>query len=301
LTVRVLTTASAGSPEWLAVRRGFIGGTASANIILGGRPDIEERDRPHGTPLFEYARLTGQNVGDEDSPLLEWGRRTESMHRDWLAELVGGSAEPAPGVVAHPTCGFLAVSPDGFLTTKSARFVLEMKLAIHGARKWRDDEPAPLFAQVQVSTVMSALDMDEGLISCLIPGAEPRWWIVARDRSFEQFMLDANGHFIEHHVRRGIPPPASGLDVDSRAIRRMFKGTDGSSVNLPIDYEAQIARLVDARAEARSLEAEESALKNSIQLAIGKAAEGRAGKARVACSWQSRGGEPFPVLKAFKN
>jgi len=288
--VKVLTTAAPGSPEWLAARTGKIGGTAAANIICGADRNL----RTFGTPLTEWARLTGRvekdamaDASDELRAILKWGNDSEPLHRKLLADDTGGTFEGPPGVLEHDTIPWLAVSPDGRCVLPDlGRGSIELKAPTrYTVHEWEGGAPLPY--QVQAAAVMCVEGLPFCLASALIPPA-PKWAIVKRDPTFEQFMLDTLGHFMDHHVAKDIPPDATFRPVDKALLFKLHPKDNGQTVQLAREFEEEFIAYIREKSEADALQDAIEGRKARIAQAIGPNTEGRVGPFRATHKHQTR-------------
>lgn len=305
--MKLLTTAPAGSPEWLATRATKIGGTSAAAIICGDDPTL----RTFSTPLREWMRLTGRlpeediAAGDDElAAILRWGTESEPLHRKLLEQETGGTTEPPPGVVQHPTLDWFAVSPDGFITIEGRRHVLETKAPTRWTESEWEDGDVPLPYQVQAAAGMCVLGLEAAVVSALIP-PRPRWRVIERDAGFEQFMLDKLGHFWTQHVQKDIPPPVTAREIDKRMLIRLHPRDNGKSILLPADAEQLVEALIEARAAKKAAEEREKLLVNQVAQALGDNSEGICGTCKVTYKWQSRAehvvrASEFRVMRASR-
>lgn len=285
----IVTTAPSGSPEWLAARRGKIGGTAAANILCGGDPDI----RTFGTPLTEWLRMTGRktegDIAAKDPALakiLRWGTRSEPMHRRILEDETGGRCEDAPGVCQSTEFDWFAVCPDGFFTLDGVRRVHEMK----APTQWRRDDwfdGAPLAVKVQLAACMFVLDEPHGIASALIQ-PDVLWQNVERNPAFDRILVDTLGHFVEYHVAKDIPPRVTGYRDERDQIMRLHPRENGRTIFLPGSCEADFYDLEEWERRRDEAEAEVERLKTRIALAIVPNSEAYCGPFRATYHWTTR-------------
>lgn len=300
--MKVLTTAAPGTHEWLAARAGKIGSTAAVNILLGA----DRNHRTFGTPLTEWARLTGRaakdalaDADDEMRKILAWGQKSEPLHRQLLADETGGTFEGPPGVIQHDSIDWLAVSPDGYCTLPPALLRLYAIALPDGTRgsielkaptrftvhEW--DEGVPLTYQVQSATIMAVEKTPFCLGSALIPPST-RWAIVPHDAIFEQYLLDTLGHFMDFHVAKDIPPDATFRPIDKAILLRLHPRDNGLTVDLPEEIEAEFASLRVEQETAKGLEKTIEGRKARIVQAIGPNTEGRVGPFSATYKHQTR-------------
>lgn len=287
---RVLTTAPAGSPEWHAARKGRIGGTAAVNIVLGA----DRNHRTFGSALTEWERLTGRAPevdiaeGDEElRKILEWGQKSEPLHRQLLADETGGTFEGPPGVLQHDSIDWLAVSPDGYGTLpKLGRGSIELKAPTrHTVHEW--DSGAPLTYQVQGAAIMAVEFTPFCLVSALIP-PQTRWAIVEREPVFEQFLLDTLGRFMDHHVAKDIPPDATFRPADKAVLFRLHPKDNGEAIELAREFEDEFMALHRENAELAALIDVTDGRKARIAQAIGPNSLGFVGPFGATYKHQTR-------------
>lgn len=306
---RVLTTAPAGSPEWLAARAGKIGGTSAAAIVCGAQPDC----RTFTTPYQEWARLTweldhGRPQEREIDPklrkVLRWGQKSEPLHRELLEEDVPGVSTPAPGVLQHDRFDWLAGSPDGEFRKDGdpRRWGLELKAPTwltpwldgfgeeHVPREeWRVGAPIP--AQVQAITCCAITGTDGALVSALFD-AEPHFHFVERTAMGEEWLLDTLERFWVDNVLARVPPELTRGDYD--ALRSAYPDSEARTVDLPQGAERWILLLHEATERRRKAEADVDLAKANLLLLLNGASDGRCGRLRVS-TWVQGNGRRFEV------
>jgi len=288
--VKVLTTAAPGSAEWLDARADKIGGTAAVNIVLGA----DRNHRTFGSPLTEWARLTGRvkkdalaDADDELKKILEWGQKSEALHRQLLAEETCGEFEGAPGVLQHDSIPWLAVSPDGrCVLPVHGRGSIELKAPTrYTVHEW--DAGAPLTYQVQAAAIMAVEETPYCLVSALIPPST-RWAIVPREPVFEQFLLDQLGHFWDAYVVKDIPPPATFRPVDKATLFHLHPRDNGESIELAREFEGEFIALTRETSDSADLEKVIEGRKARIAQAIGPNSLGFVGPFGATYKHQTR-------------
>lgn len=216
---RVLTLSPPGSPEWLEAHKGHLGAHDIASILGVG----------YQTPLQVWAQFTGKIEREDIShlPWIEDGSDFEPVIVSRFARTTSRKILPSPGLVRHPTCPYIAVTPDrcqihpetgmvGPLETKAVGFYMR--------KEW--DESIPLKHQIQVQAQMAVMECDWGTVAGLPIGraiGEPGllYRDVVLEPVFIAFMLEEVERFWVEHVEADIPPPA--MQDDTSVLRRMFK------------------------------------------------------------------------------
>ena len=252
-SARVVTTAEAGTPEWLAAHRGLYGGPDVASILGVG----------YETPLQVWAKHTGK-VEREDLSQVPWiqdGHDFEPVIVARFARVTGRQVLPCPGLVRSPKVSYIAATTDRLQTQEGTELigVLETKsLGFQKAQEFREGAVDRFEVQVQVE--MHVLGLDWGSVAGL-PLMRKRddpcvlYRDVVLDPVFEQYMLDRVGTFHERHVLADTPPPAMQDDHDT--LRRIYpREVVGEVKDLPGNLDAlwlsraEIKRELSANEEA---------------------------------------------------
>jgi len=145
--MKVLTTAPTGSPEWVAARKGKIGGNMAADILGVGRR----------TRAQAWSELTGKTEPEDISKLavVRRGNLLEPVILRGFAEDSGYELVPTPGLVQHDRHDFLAGTPDALYRRKDSLLgVVDAKsIGFYKVHEWRAQVPL----RVQVQTAFYAL------------------------------------------------------------------------------------------------------------------------------------------------
>jgi len=222
--------------EWHARRKGAITATDVPKIL--GMSEW-------GTALEVWGRITGhldlQKEDEEKKPWLEWGRRTEDMHRRWVADEAGVFISDSPGLVQHPEIPYLLATPDGLYGERDEAPTdlagpLELPwLGVFETKApspWTSFDPkegAPLAYQIQVQTQLAVCDLDEAILSSLHwPG--PKWARVEKHDAFQERALGFVTAFWENYVLKDTPPPPTDRDI--KVLERLFPEADGTVIRL---------------------------------------------------------------------
>ena len=270
------------TPEWHQFRRRRITASQDVPAILGLGPD----DGCFTTPLAVYTRLIEAEAdGDEPPPkeesndTLEWGNRTERMNAQWYEEDSGNKVLLHPGTCQHGTYKWLGGTPDGLITKNGLAVlldgdlprsagVLEMKAPTIGGRKKyqaMEDGKAPLAGQVQLNLNLEMLDLDWGVLSAIVQPKRLEMELL-RDQRLLEAIMETLTKWYSYHITRDMgPPEPTGLDIDRKALLKLYRELEHGSVK-EMDLETRDAglRLLEVRAQIRGLEKEKSELTNRV-------------------------------------
>jgi putative phage-type endonuclease len=136
-----------------------------------------------------------------------------------------------------------------------------------------DTDQIPEYYLPQPHTYMLVKDYPAWTVSGYFGGADLRLYEVERDKEFAEIIIEETHNFWHHHVLKGVPPAFDpGHAAASRALKRIYPGTDGSTLTADKQIEHWRAVMEEADAlEARYKKSGELA-KLHILSAMGEAA-----------------------------
>lgn len=281
-----------------------------------------------GTALDVWAEKTGKNITIEpEGPQLEWGRRTEEMHRQWVEEEEGLAISCSPGLVQDAEFPWLLATPDGLVPGNGAivrgdehgpdwspysldelaevrwRAAWEAKAPGPWTKKrWLDGE-IPLGHQVQVQAQLRVCGLGESLLSQLAwPGVEVVH--VERDDRFIENLVAMLTDFWSNNVQKDIPPEVDARDIDT--IKRLYTRTQGT-IELPDSLVLNASTLVglqeDLTHQRKILQGLEDAAdyhKARIMLAMGGAEYATSGEYIFKRSFVNRKATEASTYQTFR-
>lgn len=288
--MKVLTTAKPGTPEWMAARRGKIGGSDAAAILLGHRPDVRIPGEAK-TPLGVWERLRAELAGvpvreereaeepEEDegkgpslARILRWGQRSEPMHLEELGEDTGWTFSEGPGLIQHGELDWIAGTPDAGVQRKDwPDGVVELKAPAFAWTRKEWTRGVPMAYQVQAALYMILWQRQWSLVSSYSPPSAPLWGVVPLAPQVEDWILTGLTRFWENNVLADIPPaPVNERDYD--VARRLFeRETAGKIVTLSAEAVTASLRIEELSAQRKAADDEIKALKAQIILELGDA------------------------------
>jgi len=134
-----------------------------------------------------------------------------------------------------------------------------------------DHLPEEYWVQVQhyYAVIPTLVRID---VACLIGGNDYREYKVSKDESFCRDLLEAERAWWERHVIPRFPPDATEADLPT--LKKLYPGTDGSTIELPVAAQAWHAVREDAMAQIRDLNTVSDVAMANILRAMGNAAIG---------------------------
>lgn len=269
------TVVGADRDEWLAWRRGGIGGSDIAALAGLSR---------FSSPTFLYYEKRGE-LGDdptEQTSRMRLGRRAEAMaaaefHDHTGLFLVGEQTWCEHAVHRHHRCtidGFVVESESTWLDPNIELVVAgeETKCTSEFTKRWSvDGVPLDYQAQAQWSMHVTGLDRWAVLVFYGLADTEVVW--IERDQEVVDGLVEIADRFWQQ-VTDGTPPPADGHDRTTEALLAVYP-THSPHTEVDLDELADVyAGWVDAKAAKKGAEETEKRFANQLRQALGDAEVG---------------------------
>jgi predicted phage-related endonuclease len=144
-------------------------------------------------------------------------------------EVTGRTVTVPEKRIVHPHVGYIAAHPDGI--TGDGRLV-EIKTA-RSTENWgtpgTDEIPQAYTIQVQIQMMVTQIPICD--VPVLFGGSDFQLYEVASDSELQAAILEALAEFWGH-VQRGEPPPIDYRSAHALAVlKRLYPGTDGTTVD----------------------------------------------------------------------
>ena len=121
---RIIRDIVQGSPEWMALRVGKIGGSRVADLLTEGRNGESLTRRKYKNELIRE-RLTGRKLDTYKTPAMQRGIDLEPMARAWY-EVHYNTFVDQVAIVLHPNIEGGQCSPDGIVEATNS--LIEIKI-----------------------------------------------------------------------------------------------------------------------------------------------------------------------------
>lgn len=277
--------------EWLAARRGGIGGSDIAALLGMSK---------WRTPLALWLDKTSDEPANDDdqSEIQEWGHRLEPV-------LVRKFSEQHPlkmlqphgeEVVAHPEHPWMLASLDGTVYQDGSLAVWEAKTVdAHAAAEWADDATPDAYV-LQVQWYMAVTGYADAYISALIGGNRYVERHIERDDALIDTLITRAQAWWNRHVVDGeMPAPTH---EDGALLNQLWQHLDTDPIDLTADTAAILDDLRSVRAQIKTLGVYEDRLKADIKLALAEHTEGYV-DGRLAVTWRTSKPRTTFDTKAF--
>lgn len=252
--------------EWIAQRRRGIGASESA-AIFDAHPYISKYS------LWESKVSEPKAEDDEAEDRRADGLLMEPRIAAKYAKKSGRMVEEFTGGLAvHPEHAVLIASPDRIATFEDGR---RGPVELKWWDRYRVDDDIPAYGQIQLMHQFAVLGSDIGSIAVLGSFRSFSYVDMERNQAFIDLLIEKVEEFWDRYVKTGIPPETDGSAATSEAIRRLHPKDNGQVIFLPAAAESWTKALADVKERKKAIEAEESALENSLRAAIGDATMGQ--------------------------
>ena len=122
---RIIKGIEQGSPEWMALRIGKIGGSRVSDVLTEGRSGAESLTKKKYKNELIRERLTGRKLDTYKTPAMQRGIDLEPMARAWY-EVKYNTFVDQVAIVLHPSIDGAQCSPDGLVEATNS--LIEIKI-----------------------------------------------------------------------------------------------------------------------------------------------------------------------------
>lgn len=122
---RIIRGIEQGSPEWMSLRIGKIGGSRVADVLTEGRGGAESLTKRKYKNELIRERLTGRKLDTYKTPAMQRGIDLEPMARAWY-EVKYNTFVDQVAIVLHPSIDGAQCSPDGIVEATNS--LIEIKI-----------------------------------------------------------------------------------------------------------------------------------------------------------------------------
>lgn len=250
--------------EWLAWRRGGIGGSDAA-VIVGLNP--------YRSRLELYADKLGLMPEREDSEAMRIGRDLEAYVADRWAEATGKKYRRTNFMYCHDRYDFIRANVDREVIGEKAG--LECKTtSVYNKSDFENGE-VPLAYYCQCQHYMAVMGYERMYLAVLALGKAFYHFVIDRSEEEINALLENEVEFWKQHVENGIPPEPDGSESAAVAIRAMQgESSRPEALKLMMQYEADLAHLNALNGQIKALQQEAEAIRQALMLALGEAESG---------------------------
>jgi putative phage-type endonuclease len=280
------------SPRWYELRRTGWGGSDAAALV-GVSP---YRDQ---TPLAKWSEKMTEGPGvnarwanEDDIPeYIQWGHILEEPVRREFCRRTQLEVVRFPKMVRSIAYPFMLANVDGLIVDTDDSEAEGQVTAVTGiyegktSRKdwWDDGEVViPIQYVIQGYHYMVVLELDVLYFACLVGGQLLRVAVLERNDKLMEDLVAIEAAMWQN-VLDGIPPDASGADVDM--LRRHWTPIAGKSIELTAELAMSVKRRAGLHAQKVTIEDEIKDIDAALMEFMGDA-EQATWKEQVAITWK---------------
>ena len=273
--------------EWLAVRRGYIGGS-DAGAIIGMNP--------YNSAFSVWAEKTGQvpEFGGNIST------RTGNLLEDFVAHLfmeeTGKRVQRCNFTLVNEAYPFACANIDREVLGEDALLEIKTTNSFVNVKKFRTGEyPEAWYAQM--THYLAVTGCRKIYLAVLSECRDFRIFELERDEDEITALMDAERDFWNTYVLPKKTPPTDGHSATSAAIRALFSEEAGDRADL-----SSLGDIFEQRKalneQIRNMKTELDAIDNRVKLAMGSAPGGTCGRWSVSWKLQNTSGLDREKIKA---
>lgn len=264
--------------EWLAWRRGGIGGSDAA-VIVGLNP--------YRSRLELYADKLGLMPEREDSEAMRIGRDLEAYVADRWAEATGKKYRRTNFMYCHDRYDFIRANVDREVIGEKAG--LECKTtSVYNKSDFENGE-IPLSYYCQCQHYMAVVGYERMYLAVLVLGKAFYHFVIERSEEEINTLLENEVEFWRQYVENRLPPEPDGSESAAAAIRAMQgESSRPEGFKLMMQYENDLAHLNALNGQIKALQREAEGIKQALMLALEEAESGESEQYRISYGPQNR-------------
>ena len=266
MTAQVMAkTLDISKNEWLELRKQGIGGSDAAAIVGLDR---------YRSAFDVYAEKIGLKPEQPDNEAMRQGRDLEDYVASRFCEATEKKVRRRNAMLQHPEHTFMTANIDRWVVGENAGLECKTTSVLNRAKFSQGEYPPNYY--VQCVHYMAVTGADRWYLSVLVLNKAFYVFIIERDESEIQALIEVEKYFWENHVLKQIPPTPDGSESTSELIKQLFPEAREKEEIALFGYEDKIQQYLELEAQVKELTQKRDALKQELQLAMSDAEIGRA-------------------------
>jgi len=273
---------------WLEHRKKSIGGS-DAGSLLGLNP--------YTSPYALWAEKTGAIVPEDisDKEAVRLGNDLEQYVAERFCEETGKKVQRCNAILHNDQYIFAHANPDRMVVGENSGMECKTTSSFDVLKKCRDGEyPDTWYAQC--THYMMVTGAERWYLAVLVFGHGFFWFTIERNQD-EINALAAEEKDFWSLVETKIQPPVDGMESTEKALKTIYRDSDGSKVDL-LPLSVEISTYLAAKKQRDDLEKIIQEQQNRICSYMGAAEAGTCSNYKV--SWKSQQRKTFD-RKRFQN
>lgn len=285
MAITRIPTAGMTHEEWLAARRGSIGGS-EAGAVVGMSP--------YATPFSVWADKTGRGKPVEENEAMRQGTDLEDyVARRW-AEATGKKIKRYPYIIKNDKYPFAHANIDRAVPGERAGLECKTTSALNIKQFHGVEFPEKYYAQCV--HYLAVTGWDRWYLAVLVFGKGFFTYTLERDQDEIDALMAAEGLFFGY-VENDIPPMADGADATTDAIFTAWRESNGESIDL-IGRDAMLDEYQQLRGQKKAIDERIAEIENAIKIDMETAERAETG--RYSISWKTQQRSTFQAKEFAK-
>ena len=269
---------TANREEWLALRKGYIGGSDAA-AVLG----LSEYTSPYSL----WAEKTGRVPGFEGNISTEVGNYLEDMVAHlWMKE-TGKKVRRKNRTLVNSDYPWPCANLDRVVEGERALLEIKTTTSLPVMRQIKGGE-YPDRWYCQMMHYLAVTGYERAYLAALVNCRELRIWVLERDDAEIKALMEAEERFWLH-VTDDTPPPLDGSDASTEALETIYaeSAAEAGDVDL-FGREVLLDERAQIQTSIKELEKRATEIENIIKADMGDSPKGHAGPYTVTWATQER-------------
>lgn len=249
--------------EWLALRRGYIGGSDAAAVVGMNR---------FVSPWSLWAEKTGAVSGFEGNLATEVGTYLEEFVAKKFERETGKKVKRCNFSMINDLYPWAIANIDREVVGEDAGLEIKTTSELN-MRSFKSGEyPEQYYAQCV--HYMAVTGKARWYLAVLIGNRDFRVFQIERDDMEIKALMEAEEAFWNDYVKTGTPPPADGKPATTEALASMYsQGDEAIQVDVT-GLEETLRNYQELSESIKQMEAAKDACANTIKAALGEATQG---------------------------
>lgn len=250
--------------EWLQIRSRYIGGS-DAGAVVGLNP--------YKSAYTLWAEKTGKIAPFEGNLITEVGSYLEEFVAELFTRETGKKVRRKNAVLVSDQYPFACANVDRLIVGEKAFLEIKTTNSLPLMRTLRNSDEFPDAYYAQCVHYLAVTDLQKCYLAVLINCRELKIYEMERDQDEIDALMAAERYFMEHNVRRHVPPEIDGSESTGDTLEALSgDSTDAQADLSPLAKELKIYETLAGLQKDTERQMDE--IKNKIKAYMGEAGKG---------------------------
>lgn len=279
-----ISTANMSREDWLAVRRGSIGGSDAAGIL---------GMNPYSSQYAVWTDKLALRPEQPENEAMRQGRDFEDYVARRFMEKTGKRVRRDTAVLYNPDYPFAHANIDRRIVGEDAGLECKTTTVLNLKRFKNGDYPATYY--VQCMHYMAVTGAARWYLGVLVLGQDFFDFVIERDEEEIAELMEQEAAFWKL-VANKTPPGADGLPATTEALSEVYSESQNGCVNL-FGRDSLLLEYKQLQKDQKALEGRLECIKQTLMQDLGEADRGLCGA--FAVSWAAQTRRSFDAKRFF--